>query len=83
MPQLVKSLEGDKLVSAFRILKLTWRGLFDPSIYTNRIQIAQGAFAQVSPQGFSMIEDKLIHLTFLVGCVCGLLADRMPRFSLA
>ncbi|EFJ21503.1 hypothetical protein SELMODRAFT_417290 [Selaginella moellendorffii] len=33
--------------SAFRILRLSWRGLFNSSLYRNRIRIAHGAFAQI------------------------------------
>ena len=46
MPILAKNLKASH-PSAYMILKLTWRALFDPLIYINRIQIAQGALSQV------------------------------------
>lgn len=54
MPTLAKRLEVH--LPAYRILKLTWRTLFDSSIYTDWIRIAQGAFAQVTVHLASWIE---------------------------
>jgi hypothetical protein len=46
MPILAKNLESSH-PCAYMILKLTWKALFDPLLYTNRTRIAQGALSQV------------------------------------
>ncbi|CAM6089558.1 unnamed protein product [Calypogeia fissa] len=46
LPSLSKRMK-DFQPAAFRILKLTWRALFNPRIYTNRVHIARGAASQV------------------------------------
>ncbi|KAL2623593.1 hypothetical protein R1flu_003798 [Riccia fluitans] len=46
LPCLSKRMKDFK-PAAYRILKLTWRALFTPLLYRNRIRIAHGAFAQV------------------------------------
>jgi hypothetical protein len=59
MPTLAKRLEVH--LPAYRILKLTWRTLFDSSIYIDWIRIAQGAFAQVTFHLASWIEIIATH----------------------
>lgn len=47
MPILAKNLEASHPF-AYMILKLTWKALFDPLVYINRIRIAQGALSEVN-----------------------------------
>lgn len=46
LPCLSKRMKDFK-PAAYRILKLTWRVLFTPTLYRSRNRIAHGAFAQV------------------------------------
>jgi hypothetical protein len=57
---------GRSKPSAFRILKLTWRELFNESLYKERIRIAQGAFAQVYTATRDRIEDGLTSKELVV-----------------
>jgi hypothetical protein len=65
VPVLLKQL-GRSKPSAFRILKLTWRELFNESLYKERIRIAQGAFAQVYTATRDRIEDGLTSKELVV-----------------
>lgn len=67
MPTLAKRLEVH--LPAYRILKLTWRTLFDSSIYIDWIRIAQGAFAQVTFHLASWIEIIATHANANANCI--------------
>jgi hypothetical protein len=80
LPVLLKQL-GRSKPSAFRILKLTWRALFNESLYKERIRIAQGAFAQVAMQFLVSIQQNSLFKHWSLN-LCQILSSLQGRLEM-